>query len=113
IELNHGSCLGNFNRPDDRLIRVCDFLDCLHDFLTYKVAPSLFQAYLPLPPPPVRGAPPNPGAAVWFEFDFAALAERVWPVTTISPSTRLPSTISVDAPSVRPILIRRRCGVPS
>src|SRR6185436_377408 len=73
------------------------------------------QGYLPLPPPgaPVRGAPPNPGAALWFELDFAALLESVWPVMTISPSTRLPSTISVAAPSVRPILIRRRCGLPS
>jgi len=45
---------------------------------------------------------------------FALLAlESVCPVITISPSTKLPSTTSVAAPSVRPTLIRRRCGFPS
>ena len=32
---------------------------------------------------------------------------------TISPSCKLPSTTSVDAPSDRPTLIRRDCGLPS
>src|SRR6185503_8672322 len=62
-------------------------------------------------PPPVRGAAPKPGADDWFAFGLLAL-DNVCPVTTSSPSTRLPSRTSVETPSVRPTLILRRSGCP-
>src|SRR5947209_11767750 len=66
------------------------------------------------PPPPTRGAPPNPGGAdcVLLLCDLLA-AVMFCPVMTTSPSCRSPSTTSVEAPSVKPILMRRACGLPS
>src|ERR1043166_6772096 len=62
----------------------------------------------------MRGAPPKPGGADWVLLFCDLLAAlMVWPVMTTSPSFRSPSTTSVEAPSVRPTLMRRGCGLPS
>src|SRR6185369_9158798 len=63
------------------------------------------------PPPAPRGALPNPGGVDCV--DVRVAPEICCPVITMSPSFRLPSTTSVAEPSLRPVVILRRSGLPS
>ena len=51
---------------------------------------------------PVRGALPNPGGRRLRVRVRCSRPISVWPVITMSPSFKSPSTTSVDAPSLRP-----------